>query len=96
MGRSTSSRVKDFTSFVKQGLVLSIEQQLDLIRLYMRKEVKEAMFQIDKNKSPGPDGYGSEVFRSAWSIVGADRTTTILEFFWHGKLLKQRNTTTDS
>lgn len=51
------------------------------------------MFQIDCNKSPGPDGYGSGFFRSTWDVIGQDITEAILEFFGNGKLLKQVNAT---
>ncbi|WMV07590.1 hypothetical protein MTR67_000975 [Solanum verrucosum] len=36
------------------------------------------MFQIDSNKSPGPDGFGSGFYRAAWSIVGEDVTSAVL------------------
>lgn len=51
------------------------------------------MFQIDNNKSPSPDGFGSGFFKSAWIIVGADITDAILEFFQNGKLLRELNST---
>lgn len=55
--------------------------------------MKLAMFGIDKNKSPGPNGYGSDFFRSAWEIVRGDITEAVLDFFRNGKLLKQLNST---
>ncbi|XP_075084714.1 uncharacterized protein LOC142167969 [Nicotiana tabacum] len=58
---------------------------------FERKEVKAAIFQIDSNKSQGPDGYGSGFFKSAWpreEIIDA-----VLEFFKNGKLLGQLNET---
>lgn len=93
LGQTMNARVRAFNSFLKRGPVLSLEQQVKLIRPYLRKEVKEAMFQIDKNKSPGHDDYGSGFYRSAWDIVGADITEAVLEFFENSQLLKQLNTT---
>ncbi|KAM3204397.1 hypothetical protein P3L10_027806 [Capsicum annuum] len=44
-------------------------------------DVKKAMFQIDSNKSLGPNGYGSGFYKAAWSIVGQDVISAVLEFF---------------
>lgn len=37
---------------ILQGPVLNLDQQLELIRPFSCKEIKEAMFSIDSNKSP--------------------------------------------
>ncbi|XP_019236486.1 PREDICTED: uncharacterized protein LOC109216760 [Nicotiana attenuata] len=70
-----------------------IARQVELIKPYTEKDVKVAMFQIDSNKSPGPDGYGSGFYKAAWDVIGDDITAAILEFFHNGKLLKQVNST---
>ncbi|KAK1413813.1 hypothetical protein QVD17_29549 [Tagetes erecta] len=36
-------------------------------------EVKAAMFDIDDDKAPGPDGYSAKFFKAAWSVVGNER-----------------------
>lgn len=36
-----------------------MDQQLDLLQPFTSTDVKTVIFQIDSNKSPGPDGYGS-------------------------------------
>ncbi|XP_019254086.1 PREDICTED: uncharacterized protein LOC109232821 [Nicotiana attenuata] len=51
------------------------------------------MFQINSNKSPGPDGYGSGFYNASWKIVGQDVTEAVMEFFQNGKLLKYLNST---
>ncbi|KAK4384405.1 hypothetical protein Sango_3064000 [Sesamum angolense] len=53
-------------------------------------EVKEAFFDIDVESGPGPDGYTSAFFRSAWPVIGQTLFQAIGEFFLTGKLLKQR------
>ncbi|XP_060200822.1 uncharacterized protein LOC132629103 [Lycium barbarum] len=58
-----------------------------------RKDVKTAIFQIDSNKSPGPDGYRNGFFKASWKVVGDDITEAFLEFFQNGILLKQLNST---
>ncbi|XP_019237733.1 PREDICTED: uncharacterized protein LOC109217895 [Nicotiana attenuata] len=93
LGREGRKRAKTFHSFLKNGTTLNATQQMELIQPYTAKEVKQAMFSIDVNKSPGPDGYGSGFYRKAWSIIGKDVTAAILEFMENGKLLRQVNST---
>ncbi|KAL2235610.1 UNVERIFIED_CONTAM: hypothetical protein Sindi_1293200 [Sesamum indicum] len=35
-------------------------------------DVKQAVFDIDQDKAPGPDGYSSGFFKAAWPIVGQE------------------------
>jgi len=85
--------VKANEKVLKQGPVLRIDQQIHLINPFTEDEVKETMFKIDQTKSPGPNGYGSEFFKEAWSMVGRDVTESLLDFFQTGQLLKQMNAT---
>lgn len=55
------------------------------------EEVKQALFDIDDAKSPGPYGYGSVFFKKAWEEVGCDMVEAVQEFFQTGRLLKQWN-----
>ncbi|GKE20237.1 RNA-directed DNA polymerase, eukaryota, reverse transcriptase zinc-binding domain protein [Tanacetum coccineum] len=72
---------------------LSMEEASFMVRGVTNKEIKEAMFQIDGNKAPGPDGFTSHFFKKAWDIVGGDICSVIKEFFTNGKLLKEINST---
>ncbi|GKC69120.1 RNA-directed DNA polymerase, eukaryota, reverse transcriptase zinc-binding domain protein [Tanacetum coccineum] len=72
---------------------LSMEEASFMVRGVTDKEIKEAMFQIDGNKAPGPDGFTSHFFKKAWDIVGGDICSVIKEFFTNGKLLKEINST---
>ncbi|KAL0293102.1 UNVERIFIED_CONTAM: hypothetical protein Sradi_6956800 [Sesamum radiatum] len=56
-------------------------------------EIKEAFFDIDVESAPGPDGYTSAFYRSAWPVIRQTLFQAIGEFFRTGKLLKQVNTT---
>ncbi|KAL0294900.1 UNVERIFIED_CONTAM: hypothetical protein Sradi_6862100 [Sesamum radiatum] len=51
------------------------------------------LFDIDEAKGPGPEGYSSGFFKTAWPIVGKEVTQAILDFFATGRLLKQENAT---
>ncbi|KAH0723423.1 hypothetical protein KY289_006467 [Solanum tuberosum] len=93
LGTETKLRVKAAHALISLGNVLSEEQQDRLVDIFYQKEVKKAIFQIDSNKSPGPDGFGSGFYKAAWSIVGQDVTIAALDFFRNSKLLRQINST---
>ena len=64
---------------ISQGDRIRQEHKELLAKPYSAEEVKEALFfSIGSCKSPGPDGYGSHFFKSAWNLVGKDVTTVVL------------------
>ncbi|XP_048502962.1 uncharacterized protein LOC125498737 [Beta vulgaris subsp. vulgaris] len=87
-------RTKVSSTIVNEGKILSSEQQAELCRRFNAEDVKVALFDIEDNKAPGPDGYTSCFYKRAWPIVGAEVTEAVLEFFQTGRLLKQVNATT--
>ncbi|KAL0313709.1 UNVERIFIED_CONTAM: hypothetical protein Scaly_2907800, partial [Sesamum calycinum] len=89
-----STRIIDL-SFLRTELkhTLTLEEASFLIRPVTREEIKEAIFDIDEESAPGPDGYTSAFFRTAWPVVGQAISEAICEFFRTGQLLKQVNTT---
>ena len=72
---------------VLQGARLSDEQRSLLSKPLFTQDVKEAIFSIDNNKNPVPDGFGSQFYKSAWDIIHKDVTRAVLYFFEKGKLL---------
>lgn len=78
---------------IQNGPIISTVQQVELMQQIEYGDVKKAMFSIGNTKSPGPDGYGSSLYKSAWNIMGKDISEAILEFFQNGKLLRQINST---
>ncbi|KAL0283467.1 UNVERIFIED_CONTAM: hypothetical protein Sangu_2888000 [Sesamum angustifolium] len=44
-------------------------------------EVREALFDIDVESAPGPDGFGSAFYRAAWPVVGQSMFEAVGEFF---------------
>lgn len=64
-----------------------------MVRPITDDEIRAALFDIDDEKAPGPDGYSSKFFKSAWSIIGPDMCKAIKEYFTNGKLLKEVNAT---
>ena len=61
---------------------ISEEAQCDLIKPIKLTEIKSTLFAIGGEKTPGPDGYTAQFFKSTWHIVGGDVTKAILYFFF--------------
>nr|KAJ0212804.1 hypothetical protein LSAT_V11C400156830 [Lactuca sativa] len=72
---------------------LNQEQALDIVKEITCEEIKAAVFDIDDDKAPGPDGYSSKFFKAAWVIVGEDFCKAVKEFFCKKKILKEINAT---
>ncbi|GJY31882.1 RNA-directed DNA polymerase, eukaryota, reverse transcriptase zinc-binding domain protein [Tanacetum coccineum] len=56
-------------------LVLNIlhpEVALDMVNPVTAQEVKEAIFSMGNDKSPGPDGYTACFFKESWDIMASD------------------------
>ncbi|XP_062075282.1 uncharacterized protein LOC133779324 [Humulus lupulus] len=63
------------------GGILSLDQQLNLIKPFTKKDVTDAMFSINSIKSSGPDGYGSGFFKVMWKEIGDEISDAILGIF---------------
>ncbi|GJY39026.1 hypothetical protein Tco_0425390 [Tanacetum coccineum] len=72
---------------------LTVDDALNVVRVISDQEVKEAIFSMGNDKSPGPDGYTVAFFKEAWDTVGSDVTYVVREFFVNGRLLKEINHT---
>nr|GEX00064.1 hypothetical protein [Tanacetum cinerariifolium] len=92
--KGQSSNVLPFSDsdslFVKK---LHVSEALNLVRIISNEEIKLALFDIDGNKAPGPDGFSSQFFKDSWSVVGDDVCKAVRDFFSNGKLLKEINAT---
>lgn len=72
---------------------LSNDTAINMIRDIHDEEIKEKMFGIGEGKAPGPDGFTSIFFKSAWEGVGPDVCIAVKEFFANGKMLRELNNT---
>ncbi|KAJ9536013.1 hypothetical protein OSB04_un000819 [Centaurea solstitialis] len=72
---------------------LSLGDALHMIRPISDSEIRDAMFQIGKDKAPGSDGFTSQFFKAAWEIVGNDVSVAIHNFFYRGHIAKELNHT---
>ncbi|XP_021748791.1 uncharacterized protein LOC110714556 [Chenopodium quinoa] len=70
-----------------------IDQQKELLIPFSALQIKEAMFGIDDNKPPGPDGFFSAFFKVHWSLVNPFVVGVVQYFLTHGYMLKEWNRT---
>ncbi|XP_074304499.1 uncharacterized protein LOC141639227 [Silene latifolia] len=90
----TAGNVTKFdSSIMPNGHILTPTEGSPLLEPITPAEIKSALFSIDANKSPGPDGYSSGFFKDAWDTIHDSFITAILDFFKTGKLLKEVNST---
>lgn len=57
------------------------------------EEIKGVLFAMPSNKSPGPDGFPSEFFKTTWSVVAPDFIAAVQSIFRFGSLPKGVNST---
>jgi hypothetical protein len=65
----------------------------DLVKEISDDEIKHAIFGLNSNSSPGPDGYNAHFFKITWDIIGRDFVKAIKNFFSHSKLISGINAT---
>jgi len=97
--------IHDFTSRFKSShtsatrididlpMVVSDEDNFLLLQPVQDHEIKDAIFQMDKFKTPGPYGFGAAFFQDHWHLIATDVCQAIKSFFHNGKMLKQINHT---
>ena len=89
---STHRGARNFTG-VPLRQVVSDTDNVDLVKLPGGEEVRQALFAIESNKTPGPDGFGAGFFKHYWDLINEDLYQCILEFFRNGRMLRQINHT---
>lgn len=60
-----------------------------LLQPLFPQEIKDALFSLAEEKSPGLDGYNDESCKAYWSTVGIFITTAVQHFFTTSHLLKE-------
>jgi hypothetical protein len=51
-----------------------------LTSLFIETEVKEAIFQMEHNKTPGPDGFPAKFYQVFWEVIKADLMALFHDF----------------
>ncbi|XP_074277728.1 uncharacterized protein LOC141601352 [Silene latifolia] len=92
MGSATDVKQVHFP-LVQQGRMVTPKHVDILLQPVSPKETKDAIFSMPGSKAAGPDGYSSQFIKDAWEIVGDSVVAAVMDFFEHGRLLKQLNHT---
>lgn len=93
MGSTNSCPAVD-TTVMRRGKTINHSQQVELSAEISELEIKQALFSMDDNKSPGVDGFTSCFLKKAWTVVKADMIKVVQKFFQKGTMLKVFNYTT--
>jgi hypothetical protein len=72
---------------------LSVIEAGSLTRPFTVDEVKQAVWDCDSNKSPGPDGISFGFLKKFWTDIKVDFLRFVMEFHRNGRLPKGVNTT---
>ncbi|XP_074299896.1 uncharacterized protein LOC141631074 [Silene latifolia] len=79
--------------FISQGAVVTPSDRQSLIREISPTEIRDALFSMDSNSSPGIDGFSAGFFKLAWQIIAKDFCKAVNQFFSSSKMSKQANST---
>lgn len=80
-------------AIVKIGPLITPDMANQLNQPYTAAEVKKEIFDIEENKSPRQDGFGSKFFKASWEVVGGEVCNAIMDFLNTNKMLKEINST---
>ncbi|CAN1761157.1 Transposon TX1 uncharacterized 149 kDa protein [Linum perenne] len=61
--------------------VVTNEMNEELTQSISDEEVKKAVFDMGKDKAPGPDGYSGHFYRKYWNVIGPQLCQEVKEFF---------------
>ena len=64
-----------------------------LVQPVTHDEIKDVLFSMPSNKSPGPDGFNAEFYKATWDITGSEFVIAVQAFFVKGFLPKGVNST---
>lgn len=73
--------------------ILSDDMKEGMITTVNKDEIYSIIKVLPSNKSPGPDDFTAEFFKSTWSITGDLVVEAVHEFFETRQLLKELNCT---
>ncbi|RVW38710.1 Transposon TX1 uncharacterized 149 kDa protein [Vitis vinifera] len=59
--------------------------------LFTEEEISKAIFQLDRDKAPGPDGFTIAVFQECWDVIKEDLVRVFAEFHRSGIINQSTN-----
>nr|XP_027082374.1 uncharacterized protein LOC113704698 [Coffea arabica] len=66
--------------------ILTDEENGLLEQVLSAEEIRSAVFAMDGESAPGPDGYTGKFFTAAWSVIGEDVVRAMCSFFCGAEL----------
>ncbi|KAJ9691309.1 hypothetical protein PVL29_013479 [Vitis rotundifolia] len=58
---------------------------------FTEEEISKAVFQLDRDKAPGPDGFTIAVFQDCWDVIKEDLVRVFAEFHRSGIIYQSTN-----
>ncbi|GKV42979.1 hypothetical protein SLEP1_g50328 [Rubroshorea leprosula] len=71
--------------------MISEDENSLLLAPFSEEEVKQAVWNCDCSKAPGPDGFNFRFVREMWEEIKDDMMGYVEDFYKHGKLVKGIN-----
>ena len=71
--------------------LISDAENSELCRIPTNQEIKEVIFGLNSQKSPGPDGLPALFYKRYWTTVGSDVIDAVKGFFRSGRMLNEVN-----
>ena len=72
-------------------LLVSEEDNVALTSMLLIDEIKNAVFDLNADGAPRPDGFGAHFYQFFWDIVAADVVSSVQEFFYTDVLAPNMN-----
>ena len=69
---------------------ISEESASRLDSLFTKEEISKAIFQLDRDKAPGPDDFTIVVFQDCWEVIKEDLVRVFAEFH-RSEIINQSN-----
>ncbi|RVW70240.1 Transposon TX1 uncharacterized 149 kDa protein [Vitis vinifera] len=70
---------------------ISKESALRLDSPFIEEEISKAIFQLDRDKAPGPNGFTIAVFQDCWDVIKEDLMRVFTEFHRSGIINQSTN-----
>jgi len=84
-GRENNCMLNTLVDETIPSLVTEAENH-KLLRIPQSAEIKEAVFALNGDGAPGPDGFGGHFYQTYWDIVGRDVEHSVQDFLQGGLL----------
>ena len=60
--------------------LVSNEENIDLMKPFLEREIVEVIWAMESDKAPGPDDFSIHFFKVCWPIIKFDLLCMVLDF----------------